>query len=743
MRPSKFRHVYGRPNKKETCLDNIRLTKSAFDSNLAAANSKYVSVCWATSGGGLLAVLPLNELGKLPDKFPLFVGHKGAVLDSAWNPFDDEEVVTASEDGTIGIWRVPEDFTTKQPEDRELDDVPSVEPVRYLETHGKKVGHVHFNPVAKNILASSGFDYNIRVWNLENDKQVALLPHKDLITAFDWNWDGTKIATISRDKKIRVWDVRKQEIISEGPAHPGAKAARLVWLGDSDRVATTGFSRFSERQLALWDTTDLAKGPIGGFRKFDQDSGVLMLFYDPMTRMVYIGGRGDSRIVYYEFSDDDLVELFAYQSIQPQRGLAMAPPSGLDVKAHEVAQFYKVHETMVEPIAFVIPRKGEGFLEDIYSQYQAPVPAMSAQDYVDGKVSEPVLWDWELTFEGKPQGSGSKPRAAKKETSKSDTSAKSTEAKSETKTPEDANVKSKTEGKKEDEKKAVSDSGKEKTEKVDKPTKTEADSDASKKDDTVTIPTHLKAQKQDAYEVFQSNGVKSFLDKANAIDEDKEDPRDDDQNTWSDDDDKESKDEDGPATFVQKGHNEVQQQISEAASGVLGDSASDSKEEDADKNTEESEKKPQTEDTEKESSQTEEPKSKSAKPSEEPKSEEPAKSEKQESKDSTVSDEAKLSEPKLNEESATTETKSETSKTKSVPTEQPKLDLTKPEQPSEDTSKSSKESKKSETDGKTEDEEKPRGPLGKLAELSGQVQDLLEVVGKLTARIEELEAKNK
>ena len=38
VRSSKFRHVFGSPAKKEKCYENIRLTRTAHDSNIFAVN---------------------------------------------------------------------------------------------------------------------------------------------------------------------------------------------------------------------------------------------------------------------------------------------------------------------------------------------------------------------------------------------------------------------------------------------------------------------------------------------------------------------------------------------------------------------------------------------------------------------------------------------------------------------------------------------------------------------------------
>lgn len=40
-RPSKYRHVYGQPSKKEQLFENIKVSANAFDSNLISVNPKF------------------------------------------------------------------------------------------------------------------------------------------------------------------------------------------------------------------------------------------------------------------------------------------------------------------------------------------------------------------------------------------------------------------------------------------------------------------------------------------------------------------------------------------------------------------------------------------------------------------------------------------------------------------------------------------------------------------------------
>jgi len=109
VRPSKYRHVYGAPAKRSECFDNVRPSRNANDSNLVKANPIFVGLCWEASGGGAFAVLnQKTDVGKLPAQPNLFHGHKSAVLDIDFHPFNDYIVASASEDTKVNIWQIPE-----------------------------------------------------------------------------------------------------------------------------------------------------------------------------------------------------------------------------------------------------------------------------------------------------------------------------------------------------------------------------------------------------------------------------------------------------------------------------------------------------------------------------------------------------------------------------------------------------------------------------------------------------------
>lgn len=247
----------------------------------------YLSVNWEASGGGAFAVIPLEERGKLPEHVPLFRGHTAPVLDTDWNPFNDSLIASGSDDAKVFIWKVPENFSLHT----NADEPQDVGPVSKLSGHSRKIGHVSFNPSAANVLASSSGDYTVKIWDIEAGLPKLTLKHNDVVQSLSWSANGSLLVTTGRDKKLRIWDTRQERPAHEGTGHPGAKSSRTAWMGEHDRIVTTGFSRMSDRQLGLWDIKN-PKEPVNGFMVLDQISGVCMPFWDEGTNCLYLAGKG-------------------------------------------------------------------------------------------------------------------------------------------------------------------------------------------------------------------------------------------------------------------------------------------------------------------------------------------------------------------------------------------------------------------------------------------------------------------
>jgi coronin-1B/1C/6 len=386
IRASKYRHVFGTEYKKELCYDNIKLSSSAFDSNFIKVNPKFIAVLWASAGGGSFVIIPIEKTGKLPTDYPLFNGHSALVNDVDFNPFNDNIIASSGEDCLVKVWQIPEGGAK----------TTQTTAAATLSGHQKKAGIIQWHPTAANILSSTSADCTVKVWDVETSQaKLNIGDHADQIQSITWNYDGSMCATTCKDKFLRLIDPRSQAVVSSTEAHYGAKGSRLVWLGNKERIFTNGFSKTSEREFKIWDPRNLTD-PLSTYA-IDNAAGMMMPFYDEDTAVLYLAGKGDGSIKYYEMIDEApyYYGLSEYKSPAPQKGVALLSKRGCNVSKCEIGRFYKLaatsNSTTIVPIEMSVPRKGDQFQADIFPDTRAYEPSHSSAAWFSGGNAQPKL----------------------------------------------------------------------------------------------------------------------------------------------------------------------------------------------------------------------------------------------------------------------------------------------------------------------------------------------------------------
>ncbi|TNN89459.1 Coronin-2A [Liparis tanakae] len=387
-RCSKFRHVFGKAATKESCYDGVPITCSVQDNNFCAVNPRFLAVITECAGGGAFLVLSIHHTGKVDPHQPRVSGHKGKVLDIKWNPFNDYCIASCSEDATVKVWEIPPHGVMKN----------LTAPWKELQGHSRRVGLIEWHPTANNILFSTGYDYQVMIWNLDCPDQVIKNPvrtithHTDVVLSMSFNTDGSLMATTCKDKKVRLIESRSGNLQQEANCKTH-KASKVLFLGNLKMLFTSGTSRYNDRQFALWDQDDLSV-PLSQ-ENLDGSSGVLFPFFDPDTHMLYLAGKGDGNMRYYEIGSEKpyIHFLTEYRSNVPQKGMGVMPKRGLDVSACEVFRFYKLVtiKNLIEPLSMIVPRRSESYQEDIYPMTASNKPALSAEEWLSGIDKGPVL----------------------------------------------------------------------------------------------------------------------------------------------------------------------------------------------------------------------------------------------------------------------------------------------------------------------------------------------------------------
>jgi len=384
VRFSKFRHVFGTAAKPEDQYSDIKVTRTSWDSNFCAVNPKFVAIVVEGAGGGPFLVLPLEKTGRVGTNSSNFHvdGHTSPVLDLAWSPFNDNVIASASEDCTVKIWAIPNEGLSE----------PLREEAVKLVQHEKRALLVSWHPTAEHILASAGADNMIFIWKVDSaEVLVSIDCHTDLPLSISWNLNGSQFATTCKDKTLRVINPRNGKVIAEKEkAHEGNKSSKCIFL-KTGKVFTLGFSKRCDRQYALWDPKSMDKALT--HEEIDQAAGVLFPFYDAESDIIYVAGKGDTSIRYFEVNDDEpyVHYLNMYQSQNSQRGLGFMPKRGCDSNKNEIARFFKLSSNKCEPVSFTVPRKAETFQKDLYPPCISSTPALSAEEWFSGKDKNPIM----------------------------------------------------------------------------------------------------------------------------------------------------------------------------------------------------------------------------------------------------------------------------------------------------------------------------------------------------------------
>jgi len=119
----------------------------------------------------------------------------------------------------------------------------------------------------------------------------------------------------------------------------------------------------------------------------DNSAGTLFPYFDPDTGVLFLTGKGDGNIRYYEIVDSDPYAHFLaqYSSAQPQIGVAMCPKRMVDVKSCEIVKALKLTSYQMQPLSFTVPRtKAEFFQEDLFPDTLSGKPATTSSEWFSG-----------------------------------------------------------------------------------------------------------------------------------------------------------------------------------------------------------------------------------------------------------------------------------------------------------------------------------------------------------------------
>lgn len=154
---------------------------------------------WKSAGGGLVAVHPANQFGKLNPCMPLITGHKQVVQDLSFSPFHDNILATASADGSLKLWMIPDGGLTENLTKFDAE----------LKGHTKKVMLMKWHPTASFTIGSTSLDGTLKIWDIQSEKCAMSYDNlREAPWSMEWNKNGSLMATIAKDKRMHIFDPR-------------------------------------------------------------------------------------------------------------------------------------------------------------------------------------------------------------------------------------------------------------------------------------------------------------------------------------------------------------------------------------------------------------------------------------------------------------------------------------------------------------------------------------------------------
>ncbi|KAM9834404.1 coronin-2A-like isoform 4-T4 [Syngnathus typhle] len=383
---SKFRHVFGKASSRWRSYDGIPITRGVHDNHYCCVNPCFIAMVTECGGGGSFLVLPIHHAEwTLSTRGCAVTGLR--LLTSSGTRL--MTVASPRVRRTVKIWDIP--LCGIQ---RNLTQARKT-----LIGHSRRVGLIEWHPTAENLLLSSAYDYKVLLWDVSQDGAVLRrpvrvvmapvyhrFPSEMLLLSVSFNREGNRLAVASKDRRVRVLDPRTGKTLQVS-CNKSHRANKVMYMGGLKMLLSTGCSPWNHRQLVLWDPDDLSE-PLYE-EDLDGSAGVLFPFFDPDTDMLYLAGKGEGSIRYYELSSEKPYVSFLteFRSPLPHKGLAVMPKRGLDVNVCEIFRFYRLIAVkgLVEPLSMIVPRKKSAtFHEDLYPMTAGNQAAVTAQEWLAG-----------------------------------------------------------------------------------------------------------------------------------------------------------------------------------------------------------------------------------------------------------------------------------------------------------------------------------------------------------------------
>lgn len=155
-----------------------------------------------------------------------------------------------------------------------------------MEGHTSTISALVFLPDSRRLVSSS-HGGTIRVWEVEEGRQLGIMHHGSGVTAMAASSDGSLLASGGADGTVAVWRVASWTNAVVPSRKHSSSVRGVSFSADSKQLATVS----DDRTVFIWDTStgEVVAGPLEGHK-----SGILSVTFSPDASQLATGAEDGS-----------------------------------------------------------------------------------------------------------------------------------------------------------------------------------------------------------------------------------------------------------------------------------------------------------------------------------------------------------------------------------------------------------------------------------------------------------------